>query len=148
MVEKTKVACFSGHRKLPHDCAELRANLERAIISLIEQGVVFFGSGAALGFGQIASETVLKLKENYPHIRLIMVLPCPPQEQSLNLFFQPPDSCFLKKQGSRQTAGASIYIQQVSPNHLGGCGFSRMFPLPSALTYGIPCSLAVYAASL
>ncbi len=83
MVERLKVACFSGHRKLPQDCTELRANLEKAIITLIEQGVVFFGSGAALGFDQEAATIVLKLKENYPHIRLIMVLPCLPEEQSL-----------------------------------------------------------------
>lgn len=83
MIEKSKVACFSGHRQLPQDCTELRVNLERAIISLIKQGVVFFGSGAALGFDQFASETVLKMKKNYPHIKLIMVLPCPPNEQSL-----------------------------------------------------------------
>ena len=37
MIEKTKVACFSGYRKLPEDCTELRANLEKAIITLIEQ---------------------------------------------------------------------------------------------------------------
>lgn len=83
MVDRSKVACFSGHRKLPQDCTELQASLEKAIISLIEQGVVFFGCGAALGFDQLAAETVLKLKEDYPHIRLIMVLPCPPEEQSL-----------------------------------------------------------------
>ncbi|MDE7194230.1 MAG: DUF1273 domain-containing protein [Oscillospiraceae bacterium] len=82
MVERSKVACFSGHRKLPQDCTELQANLEKVIISLIEQGIVFFGSGAALGFDQLAAETVLKLKEDYPHIRLVMVLPCPPEQQS------------------------------------------------------------------
>ncbi len=83
MVDKMKVACFSGHRKLPQDCTELQANLEKAIIELIECGVVFFGNGAALGFDQMAAETVLKLKGDYPHIRLIMVLPCPPEQQSL-----------------------------------------------------------------
>lgn len=83
MVDRSKVACFSGHRKMPQDCAELRVCFEKAIISLIEQGVVFFGSGAALGFDQIAASTVLRLKEIYPHIRLVMVLPCPPEHQSL-----------------------------------------------------------------
>lgn len=82
MVDKMKVACFSGHRRLPQDCTELQANLEKAIIELIERGVVFFGNGAALGFDQMASETVLRLKEDYPHIRLVMVLPCPPEQQS------------------------------------------------------------------
>ncbi len=83
MVDKMKVACFSGHRKLPEDCAELRTNLEKAIISLIKRGVVFFGCGAALGFDQEAATAVLKLKKDYPHIRLVMVLPCSPEEQSL-----------------------------------------------------------------
>lgn len=83
MVDKMKVACFSGHRKLSQDCTELQANLEKAIIELIERGVVFFGSGAALGFDQLAASTVLRLKEDYPHIRLVMVLPCPPEQQSL-----------------------------------------------------------------
>jgi len=83
MVDRLKVACFSGHRKLPQDCTELRTNLEKAIITLIEQGVVFFGNGGAVGFDALAATTVLKLKEDYPHIRLVMVLPCPPEEQSL-----------------------------------------------------------------
>ncbi len=73
MVDKMKVACFSGHRKMPEDCTELRTNLEKAMISLIERGVVFFCSGAALGFDQEAATAVLKLKEKYPHIRLVMV---------------------------------------------------------------------------
>lgn len=82
MVDKMKVACFSGHRRLPQDCTELQTNLEKAIVELIERGVVFFGNGAALGFDQMAAETVLRLKEDYPHIRLVMVLPCPPEQQS------------------------------------------------------------------
>ncbi len=82
MVDRSKVACFSGHRRLPQDCTELQANLEKTIVELIERGVVFFGNGAALGFDQMAAETVLRLKEDYPHIRLVMVLPCPPEQQS------------------------------------------------------------------
>ena len=53
MIERTKVACFSGHRKLPQNCTELQSNLEKAIISLIERGVVFFGNGGALGFDYV-----------------------------------------------------------------------------------------------
>lgn len=83
MVDRLKVACFSGHRNLPQDCTELQANLEKAIIELIERGAIFFGSGGAVGFDQLSATTVLKLKEDYPHIRLVMVLPCPPEQQSL-----------------------------------------------------------------
>ena len=83
MVEKSKVACFSGHRRLPQDCEELRKKLKKEIIGLIERGVVFFGAGGALGFDMLAEETVLELKREYPHIRLILVLPCPPEQQTL-----------------------------------------------------------------
>lgn len=82
MIDRLKVACFSGHRNLPQDCTELQANLEKTIIDLIERGVVFFGNGGAVGFDALAATAVLKLKEKYPHIRLVMVLPCPPEQQS------------------------------------------------------------------
>ncbi len=83
MINKTKVACFSGHRNLPPDSTELQADLERAVTELIEWGVVFFGNGGALGFDILAAETVMRLKKDYPHIKLVMVLPCPPEQQSL-----------------------------------------------------------------
>ena len=83
MVDKSKVACFSGHRKLPQNCEELRAKLKKEIIGLIERGVVFFGAGGALGFDMLAEETVLELKREYPHIKLVLVLPCPPEQQTL-----------------------------------------------------------------
>ena len=118
MVDKFKVACFSGHRKLPEDCTELRANLEKAIILLIEQGVVFFGSGAALGFDQIASETVLKLKKDYPHIKLVMVLPCPPSEQSMKWS---REQCEHYKKLLEQ----ADKIKQVSPKYTSTCMFER-----------------------
>ena len=31
----------------------------------------------------LAEETVLQLKEEYPHIKLVLVLPCPPEQQTL-----------------------------------------------------------------
>lgn len=83
MIERLKVACFSGHRKLPEDNAELKNSLESAIIKLIEQGVIYFGAGGALGFDMLAEETVLQLKQRYPQIRLILVLPCPSEQQTL-----------------------------------------------------------------
>lgn len=83
MINKSKVACFSGHRKLPKNCDELRTRLKKEIIGLIERGVVFFGAGGSWGFDMLAEETVLGLKEEYPHIRLVLVLPCPPEQQTL-----------------------------------------------------------------
>ena len=83
MFDKSIIACFSGHRDLPKNFNELKANLKREIIGLIERGVVYFGAGGALGFDMLAEETVLQLKTQYPHIKLILVLPCPPEQQTL-----------------------------------------------------------------
>lgn len=83
MIDKLKVACFSGHRKLPQDYRELKSRLRSAITELIEQGVIFFGAGGAIGFDMLAEEAVLELKESFPQIKLILVLPCCPEQQTL-----------------------------------------------------------------
>lgn len=75
--------CFTGHRFIPQeDSDEIKYRLENIIIQLIEQGVKFFGAGGALGFDTLAAQTVLKLKGRFPHIRLILVLPCKDQTKS------------------------------------------------------------------
>lgn len=66
MIERSKVACISGHRRLPEDITELKKSLESAITGLIEQGVIYFGAGGALGFDMLAEETVLQMKQRYP----------------------------------------------------------------------------------
>lgn len=74
-IEKT--CCFTGHRNIPaNEYEKIRKNLEESIISLIKKGVCYFGAGGALGFDTMAALTILKLKEKYPHIKLILVLPC------------------------------------------------------------------------
>ena len=56
--------------------SETAARTGELIESLIQKGYLYFGAGGALGFDTIAAFTVLKLKERYPDIRLILVLPC------------------------------------------------------------------------
>lgn len=69
--------CFTGHRKLPPGEKKLIAmRLEKAITRLIDQGVIFYGAGGALGFDTLAAQTVLYLRQYYPQIKLILVLPC------------------------------------------------------------------------
>ena len=50
--------------------------LEQTVTGLIQSGVQYFGAGGALGFDTLAAQTVLNLKKEYPHIKLILVLPC------------------------------------------------------------------------
>lgn len=118
MVDRSKVACFSGHRRLPKDCTELQANLEKAIVELIERGVVFFGNGAALGFDQMAAETVLRLKEDYPHIRLVMVLPCPTEQQSLKWNDE-------QKKQYYKILGQADKVRILSPRYTDKCMLDR-----------------------
>lgn len=83
MVDRLKVACFSGHRKLPPNCDELKQRLKETIEELIYKGVIYFGVGGAIGFDLLTETTILELKEQFPYIRLILVLPCPPEQQTL-----------------------------------------------------------------
>ena len=74
---REKTCCFTGHRDLPFLKRKMIARkLEQTVIGLIQSGVQYFGAGGALGFDTLAAQTVLKLKKEYPHIKLILVLPC------------------------------------------------------------------------
>ena len=74
---KEKTCCFTGHREIPSgQRRRIFAKTEEAIEGLIKKGYLYFGAGGALGFDTIAAFAVLKLKERYPDIRLILVLPC------------------------------------------------------------------------
>ena len=72
-----QTCCFTGHRVIPSGEKEtIRNLLETAIEKAIQDGYRFFRTGGALGFDTLAAQTVLTLKQQYPHIRLILVLPC------------------------------------------------------------------------
>ncbi len=77
---KDKTCCFTGHRDIPeHEREKVKKLLLFTIEKLIERGVIFFGSGGALGFDTLAAQAVLELKQKYPQIKLIMVYPCKDQ---------------------------------------------------------------------
>ena len=77
---KEKTCCFTGHRVIPPETLPTLADgLDRTLRRLIQRGIRYFGAGGALGFDTLAAEAVLGLKKAYPHIRLILVLPCPEQ---------------------------------------------------------------------
>ena len=78
-----KTCCFSGHRMIPLDSLKkIKESLEINIEVLIQNGYVYFGAGGALGFDTIAELTVLQLREKYPQIKLILVLPCKTQTRA------------------------------------------------------------------
>ena len=73
----TKTCCFTGHRRLPENKrGDIVKRLEDTIVSLIQSGYLYFGAGGALGFDTVCAQTVLRLRQQYPKIKLILVLPC------------------------------------------------------------------------
>lgn len=68
--------CFTGHRDLPEEREQITHKLEQTITDLIQTGTQRFMAGGAVGFDTLAARTVLKLREEYPYIKLILILPC------------------------------------------------------------------------
>ncbi len=74
---REKTCCLTGHRRLsPGEASLARERLDRALRALIGDGVIYFGVGGAVGFDLLAADTVLALREEYPYIKLILVLAC------------------------------------------------------------------------
>jgi len=70
--------CFSGHRNIDKSVLpRLKAELESTIRKLISDGTDVFICGGALGFDMFAEQTILALQEEFPHIQLVLALPCP-----------------------------------------------------------------------
>ena len=79
---KDRTCCLTGHREIPPEgIPVITKALEDLLTFYIEQGYIYFGTGGAVGFDTIAAKTVLRLKQQYPEIKLILVLPC--KEQTL-----------------------------------------------------------------
>ena len=83
MNNKAVTVCFSGHRILKDPKEEIEAKLEAAIRQCIDSGSRVFMTGGAIGVDTLAARMVIKLREEYPHIQLVLALPCPAEEQTL-----------------------------------------------------------------
>ena len=74
---KEDACCFTGHRDIPPEILPaLAAKLEAVVLELIADGIRYFYAGGALGFDTVAAETVLRLRNQFPQIQLILALPC------------------------------------------------------------------------
>lgn len=73
-----KACCFSGHRDIPiENLPVIRNRIKRSILNFIDNGGRFFACGGAIGFDMVAAEEVLAIKEKYPYIQLVLLLPFP-----------------------------------------------------------------------
>ncbi len=115
---KEKTCCFTGHRELPTGWGrrKLALQLKKVIVDQIEKGVLFFGAGGALGFDTLAAQTVLKLKKEYPDIKLILVLPCLTQTRGW------PAADVAEYERIKAQADKVVYTSQ---EYTKGCMFKR-----------------------
>ena len=71
---KNITVCFTGHRRDIHK--NIESKLDEIITVLCEDGFTYFGVGGAKGFDFLAAKSVLKAKETYKNIKLIVIVPC------------------------------------------------------------------------
>jgi len=88
-VEKTedmemRAVCFTGHRIIGRDLDEEK--LDYFLHRLAEIGYGTFICGGALGFDTLVAEKVIRLRKEFPHIRLHMYLPCRNQDSKWSFF--------------------------------------------------------------
>lgn len=85
MGQKEQTACFTGHRDIDkREFDKVSKILESVIENLIKMGVIYYGSGGAIGFDTLCAKIVVSLREKYPNIKLILILPCKNQDKLWN----------------------------------------------------------------
>ena len=104
---------FTGHRHIPND-PTLNERLIAVLEQLISDGACDFYAGGAYGWDMLCERAVLKLRQKHPHIRLHLVLPCPPEAQTRKW------SAPLIAEYDRILAAADS-IEVVSPRYTDQC---------------------------
>lgn len=110
-----KSACFTGHRNFTGNTKNLDTRLydilERAIN---KKSVADFYCGGAVGWDELSAQTVLKLREVYPHIELHLILPCSNEEQTAK---------WTKEQKAEffRILGLANSVEYTSEHYYNGC---------------------------
>lgn len=80
-MRRSETACFTGHRVIAKkDLGTITYNVEQMTEALIRLGIKNFLCGGAIGFDTLAGFTVIELRERYPNVRLLLILPCRDQD--------------------------------------------------------------------
>lgn len=82
---KETTCCFTGHRVIRKKyIPQLKEAVRENITKLINCGITDFIAGGAIGFDMLAEFEVIKLREDYPHIKLILAIPFRYQDYKWN----------------------------------------------------------------
>lgn len=82
MILNAKSCFFTGHRNFKMTKSNMTAvysTMER----LIKSGVTDFYAGGAVGWDMYCENLILILRRSYPQVKLHLVLPCPPEQQTM-----------------------------------------------------------------
>ena len=80
-----KTCFFSGHRHISFDdAARLKSRLNEELLNAVNSGYTHFITGGAIGFDTLAAAQVIRLREDYGDLRLILYLPCLNHTQNWN----------------------------------------------------------------
>ena len=114
---ENQTCCFTGHRDIPLKWhAPIAKHLEVEMVHFIRQGVRDFCAGGACGFDLMASLAVLRLRHQFPDIRLILVLPCVGQDKYWNYYNKSMYS-YIREQADKVT--------YLSEHYYNGCMQAR-----------------------
>ena len=107
--DRNITACFTGHRVVRKDF-DIK-QVDEAIIKLIEKGYVYFLNGMAIGFDMLSFKRLLKIKNEYPEIKIIACIPCVSQSEKY------PSA--LKKEYKKllEYADEKVYVSQEYTEH-------------------------------
>lgn len=94
----------------------MKKALREEVLNLIRKGVVYYGVGGARGFDLLAAEVVIQLREVYPNIKLIMVLPCENHYVSWN---------HNDRERFRKISSRADKIKVLSNKYYDGCMLAR-----------------------
>ena len=84
-VSRSQTCCFTGHREIANNTAYLIPSVLKDVLrKLISRGATRFLTGGAMGFDTIAALCVLELKEEFPQVKLELILPCRDQTRLWN----------------------------------------------------------------
>ncbi|MBQ3842696.1 MAG: DUF1273 family protein [Ruminiclostridium sp.] len=106
---------FTGHRNAD---PAVRTALYNTIKRLAEAGADTFCAGGAAGFDTLAAQEVIRVKSEMPGIKLRLVLPCPPGEQTKKFSREMKEAYVLVLRGADEQ-------ECVSPHYTPGCMKAR-----------------------
>lgn len=112
-----KICCFTGHRKMDGEAMQIVSILlDKALASLVSNGVTVFRSGGAMGFDTIAALKVIELRAENKNLSLELYLPCREQSDKWDERSREYYAYILSK------ADKVIYVRE---NYIKGCMLER-----------------------